>query len=61
MEKIISEHMFKHLVSQQAHISLYTCECGEKIFVPVFDNRVDVFARHIAEKLEEAGFGPLAD
>jgi len=59
MEKVISEHLFKHLVSQQVHISLYTCECGDKVFVPVFTNRVDVFARHMAEKLEEEGYGFL--
>lgn len=59
MEDVIYGHMYTHLVSHQTHVSLYTCECGDKIFVPITQNRAFVFARHTAEKLEEAGYGPL--
>lgn len=59
MKDIINKHMHTHLDGRGLKSSLYTCECGDPIYVPKHENPADVFAEHLADKLEQAGYGPL--
>jgi hypothetical protein len=59
MIAVLSQHMYSKLAYHATHTSFYDCECGERIVIPITRGRSEVFAEHLAVKLEEAGYGPL--
>lgn len=59
MAEVLSRHIYTKPFQWQIGGAMAECECGGNIYAPIGIAPSDAVARHLAQKLWEAGFGPL--
>lgn len=61
MAEVLSRHIYTKPFQWQIGGAMAECECGDNIYAPLTEAPSDAVARHLAQKLEEAGFHPVPE